>query len=57
MNDEKVFLKELILALNYAGLDWQLIMEDYIECRLEKGCISFQDKSNIEAIISYVGHL
>ncbi len=36
MKKEKQLLSELILALNYFGLNWYHIMEDYLEYQIEK---------------------
>ncbi len=36
MNKEKKLLEELILALNHIGLNWEHIVEDYLDHKKEK---------------------
>jgi hypothetical protein len=51
MNKEEILLKELILALNHIGLDWQMIMEDYVEYQKEINMKSINNISKLESII------
>ncbi len=53
MNKEKVFLKELIFALNYIGLNWLDIMEDYIDRQSENGQKSYKDIYEIKTNLKY----
>ncbi len=53
MKNEKTVLKELIYALNYIGLNWLDIMEDYINRQSETGQKSYKDIYELKTNLKY----
>lgn len=52
MKKEEIILKELVLALEHAEINWYWIMEDYLEYKKAKNQITSLDIPELTTVIS-----